>query len=285
MTATATSLSVSSAAPRPVRARPAWERDLAGKGLARDDEAELVRRAQAGDRAATERLIEAHLRLVYSVARRYRCRSHSLEDLVQEGIVGLIMGIERFEPAHGCRLSTYALHWVRQAIARAAGRTDRLIHVPAQTTAEIRRLTRIRDERRQALGREPTDWELAETSGMDEERVRRLLGMNPETVSYEILVGAEQDASLLELAEDPNAVDPEQDVLREDAHEQVRRLVARLSPRERQVLEERFGLNGRTPCTLEELSRAMRLTREGVRQIEARAIRKLRHALRSAQWG
>ncbi len=261
----------------------AWQPE-AGAVLERHSEADLVARAQRGDTEAMERLVETHTRLVYSIARRYRCRSLALEDLVQEGTVGFIMAVKRFDPGHGCRLSTYATHWIRQAIARAAGYTDRMIHVPAQTHAEIRRLGQIRDHLARELGREPGAWELAEAAGVEEGRVRRLLDGTPEPVSLEALVGEDQDTSLLDLAEDPAAVNPEQGALREGTRQQVRCLVESLRPREREVLEARFGLDGASHRTLEDLSRSMRLTREGVRQIEARAIRKLRHAMRSSQW-
>lgn len=258
--------------------------DAEPSGLTRIEEIRLVRRAQAGDRQAMDALIEANSRLICSVARRYRCRSHQMEDLVQEGALGLMLAVERFDPSHGCRLSTYALHWIRQSIARAAEQNDRLIHIPAQAGVEMRRLRKLRDDMQRDLGREPSDLELADRSGVDEGRVRQLLGTVEEPVSFDSMIGADQDASLLELAEDPTAVNPEHGAVQESYREQVRRVLETLRPREREVVEERFGLAGRHPVTLDELSRRLRMTREGVRQIEARAIRKLRHALRSAQW-
>lgn len=255
-----------------------------GSLLSRDEELTLIRRAQAGDRAAMDRLVRANVRLVSSVARRYRCRSFSTEDLVQEGVLGLILAIERFDTDRGCRLSTYALHWIRQAIARAAEQKDRLIHVPVQATAELRRLQKLREESQRVLGREPQDEELAEVTGIPVERVRRLLGTVQEPVSLEAMIGAEQDSPLLELAEDTEALNPETGALWEACQQDVRRLLASLRPRERQVVQDRFGLDGRTPQTLDEISRTLRISREGIRQIEARAIRKLRHALRESHW-
>ena len=252
--------------------------------LGRDEELRLIRSAQRGDRSAMDRLIRANVRLVSSVARRYRCRSFSTEDLVQEGILGLILAIERFDTARGCRLSTYALHWIRQAIARAAEQKDRLIHVPVQATMELRRLQKLREDFHRLEGREPRDEELAEVTGIPEERVRRLLGTIQEPVSLEAMIGTEQDSPLLEMAEDTDAVNPEQGALWEACQQDVRKLLAALRPRERQVVEERFGLDGRSPQTLDEISRTMRISREGIRQIEARAIRKLRHALRESHW-
>jgi RNA polymerase sigma factor (sigma-70 family) len=252
--------------------------------LTRYEELTLIRRAQGGDRLAMDRLVRANVRLVSSVARRYRCRSFSTEDLVQEGILGLILAIERFDTARGCRLSTYALHWIRQAIARAAEQKDRLIHVPVQATAELRRLQKLREDFQRTYHREPREEELAEQSGIPEERVRKLLGTVQEPVSLEAMIGAEQDSPLLEMAEDPDAVNPEDDAVWEACQEDVRRLLQGLRPRERQVVQERFGLDGRSPQTLDEISRTMRISREGIRQIEARAIRKLRHALRESHW-
>lgn len=252
--------------------------------LTRMEERRLVARAQRGERAARERLIAAHSRLVWSVARRYRCRTHATEDLAQEGMLGLMLAIDRFDATRECRLSTYALHWIRQAIARAASQTDRMIHVPAQATAEIRRMRRVRDERQQALGRELSDGELANECGVDEARVARLFAALQDAVSYDTPVGDGQEASLLELAEDQSAPNPEAGAVRESYREEVRRLVAELRPRERDVLIQRFGMNGCSPRTLDELSRELKITREGVRQIEARAIRKLRHALRNSHW-
>jgi RNA polymerase primary sigma factor len=252
--------------------------------LARDEELSLIRRAQAGDRMAMDRLIQTNVRLVASVARRYRCRSFSTEDLVQEGILGLILAIERFDTSRGCRLSTYALHWIRQAIARAAEQKDRLIHVPVQATAELRRLQKLREDFARMEGREPREEELAEATGIPEERVRRLLGTVQDPVSLEAMIGTEQDSPLLEMAEDPDAVNPEEGALWQACQQDVRRMLAALRPRERQVVQERFGLDGRSPQTLDEISRQMRISREGIRQIEARAIRKLRHALRESHW-
>jgi RNA polymerase primary sigma factor len=262
---------------------PSWGYSSDVPLLERAEELALVRRARAGDHAAMSRLIAANIRLVYSVARRYRCRTHSLEDLVQEGILGLMLAVERFDETRGCRLSTYALHWIRQSIARAAEQNDRLIHMPAQAKSELRQLRKLVDQQR-AVGREPSEAELAAASGLSEERVQQLLGSVQEPVSLEASVGTEQDCLLLELAEDPDAVNPEHDAVKDAYREQVRELVSCLRPRERWVVEERFGLAGGSPRTLDELSQRLRISREGVRQIEVRAIRKLRHALRCSQW-
>lgn len=252
--------------------------------LSRECEAGLIRSAQRGDRRALERLIQGNARLVYKVARRYRCRSYSTEDLVQEGVVGLILAVERFDPDRGCRLSTYAMHWIRQTIARAVEQNDRLIHVPMQRAAEVRRLLRVLSERQQYSGRAPSVVELAEETGLEVARVDELMVTAPDALSLDALVGTEQDASILEIAADPAATSPEQNALLGAYRQQVRHLVRDLRPRERTVLEERFGFDGRSPRTLEELSRTLCVSRERVRQIEAQAIRKLRHALANADW-
>lgn len=251
--------------------------------LRRCDEAGLIRRAQSGDRQAVERLVRANMGLVYKVSRRYRCRTYSLDDLVQEGVVGLITAIERFDGSRGCRLSTYAVHWIRQAIARAVEQNDRLIHVPMHLHAEVRRVIRLREDLQQQLGRSPTDEELGRVAGLPEERVGQILGAAQEVVSLECSIGPEQDGSLLELCEDETVRDPEDDAIARMYRQQLRALLADLRPRERQILEERFGFEGRHPCTLDDISRRMRISRERVRQIETAAIRKLRRALCAAQ--
>lgn len=255
-----------------------------GLRLRRDQETALIQRAQHGDRVAMERLIEVNTRLIYKVARRYRCRSYSTEDLVQEGVLGLILAVERFDVGRGCRLSTYAMHWIRQSIARAVEQNDRLIHVPMHTSAEVRRLLKLHEEQHQSLGRAPTGEELSLLSGISEERIVELMRTLQDALSLEAMVGVEQDASFLDLAEDPSAASPELDALRGAYRQQVRRLICDLRPRERTVLEERFGFDGRHPRTLDELSQALHVSRERVRQIEAQAIRKLRNALHTTEW-
>ena len=252
--------------------------------LRREDEGALILRAQSGDRTALERLINANVQLVYKVARRYRCRSYSLDDLVQEGVMGLIHAIERFDAERGCRLSTYAMHWIRQAIARAVEQNDRLIHVPMHTNAEVRRLMKIREEHHGTFGRPLSDCELAEATGLEEEKVAQLLATTQDAVSLEAMVGPENDGALLDVAKDTGARDPEEDALSGVYRQHLRTLLQDLRPRERQVLEERYGFHGRNPRTLEELSRLMRVSRERVRQIEVQAIRKLRRALSATHW-
>lgn len=274
---TALSPAVTSLPPPPAAQEPTV-------GLPRSLELRLLQRAQAGDRRAVERLVDAHIRLVYKVARRYRCRSYSLEDLVQEGVVGLMQAIRRFDPARGCRLSTYAMHWIRQAITRAVEQNDRLIHVPTHATADLRSLTQAREEFVRDHGRLPTESELSAATGIDEERIVALLGSAQDALSLETLVGHDQEVSILEMAEDPTALDPESDAVLGVYRRHLRSLVAELKPREREILEERYGFNGKSPRTLEDISRDLRVSRERVRQIEVQAMRKLRYALSRGQW-
>ena len=244
----------------------------------------LILRAQRGCGAALETLVHRHRRLVTRIASRYRCRSFTHEDLIQEGIVGLLHAIARWDQARECRLSTYAVHWIRQSIARAVEQNDRLIHLPVQSHHDIRRIAAVRESLERELRRHPSDAEVAAAAGVSEERLRALAGAADEAVSLEQVIGRENDLSLLEVTVDPEAPDPEGGALRQAYHAQLRALVRALRPRERWILEERYGFTGGHPQTLEELSRQLRVSRERVRQIEAQAIRKIRHALHLHHW-
>lgn len=251
--------------------------------LSEGEEQTLIRLTQSGDDGARERLLTQNMRLIYSIARRYHCRSLTLDDLVQEGIIGMLVAIERFDPTHGCRLSTYASHWIRQAIARAVEQNDRLIRLPVHATTELRLLESARVELRQSLHREPDTDEVAEACGMPTERVRQLIGAT-EPVSLEQLVGEDQDMQLGEIAVDEQAIDPEAGTLAGASIQELRRLLSILERRERTVIERRYGMDGKPPLSLQELSGHMGISREGVRQIELRALAKLRRALRASQW-
>ncbi len=253
------------------------------QSLSEADELALIRRTQSGDDRARERLIAQNMRLVYSIARRYRCRSLTLDDLVQEGVIGLLTAIERFDSTHGCRLSTYASHWIRQAITRAVEQNDRLIRLPVHASSELRQLELTRTELRQQLQRDPDVDELADASALSSERVRQLLGAT-EPVSLESLVGEDQDMQLGEIAADENAVDPEQGTLAGAGAEELRRMLTLLEARERRVIEMRYGLTGQPAMSLQDMSARMGISREGVRQIEVRALARLRRALRAAHW-
>ncbi|MFN3649492.1 MAG: RNA polymerase sigma factor RpoD/SigA [Armatimonadota bacterium] len=267
----------------PVRA---WGRGPASASVrparsTREEEAALVLAARRGDRRAMERLISAHLRLIHQIARRYRCRSYTQEDLVQEGVLGLLAAVDRFDEQRGYRLSTYALFWIRQAIARAVEQNDRIIHLPLQVSADLRRLSRLADDRQQTLGRAPNPEELAQATGIDPRRLTQVRSAPDDAVSFEALLGADQDTSLLDLTEDPDAVNPETWALRDADQQRLQAMVQALPAREREILVQRYGLGGAPAVTLEQLSQRMRISRERVRQLEVRALSRLRQAART----
>jgi len=241
----------------------------------------LIARAQQGDAAARERLIRANLRLVFSVAHRFRCRMLGLEDLVQEGIIGLITAVERFDLTRGCRLSTYATHWIRQAITRAIEQNDRLIRLPVHAGAELRKVHRAAKDLQQSLKREPSVDDLAHACDLSPERIQHLLDSSMEPISLEALIGGESDAPLLDFTADQRSADPADDTVHEEGMESLQRLLDLLRPRERLVLTARYGLDGSKPSSLRDLSEQVGMSREGVRQIEARALKKLRRAHRA----
>lgn len=247
------------------------------KSLDRYEELQLVRQAKEGSSEALEQLIRAHAGLIFRTAKRFRCRSYSLEDLVQEGVIGMTVAIRHFEPERGHRLCTYALFWVRQTISRAAEQNDRLIHLPASFRTELRRLAAA-EQRIGANGSAKT-LELADATGLSEERVTAMLSAAPDAGSLEELAGGERESSVLDLTEDPSAPNPEQSALHDELCAQIGRALSILTMRERTVLSERFGLSGNEPRTLDDLSRQLSLSRERVRQIEATALRKLRSSL------
>jgi RNA polymerase primary sigma factor len=250
-----------------------------GPPLARGEELALVQRAQGGDSCALQQLIDANVGLVYAQARRYRCRSHTLEDLVQEGFIGFLAGVQRFDPDWGCRLSTYVLHHVRQSIGRAVERHDRHIQIPSEPASAIRRLQSHEERLHGELGRPPLEREIADASGHSEERIQELRSMVPEPVSYDAALEHEGSAGLLDLIADPNGVDPEQGAMAEAFQEQIQGLVAKLRGRERTIVEERFGLQGGGVRTLRELGAALGISAEAVRLAERRALHKLRRQM------
>ena len=247
------------------------------------EERRLIERAQGGDDRARERLVEMNMRLVYSIARRYRCRSLMLDDLVQEGAIGLLMAIDRFDMGQGCRLATYATHWIRQSITRAVERGDRLIRLPVQASGELRQVENARAALQQRLNREPDVDEIAAECGFSSQRVSDLLGaIDP--VSLDTLIGPDQEVALSEVAVDEDAVDPEAGTLAEAGGHVLRRVLERLDARERRVVEMRYGLSGQSPLTLKDVSVALGISREGARQIEVRALARLRYALHAEEW-
>jgi RNA polymerase primary sigma factor len=247
--------------------------------LTAQEEVALATRARQGDMEARRLMMEANIRLVMSIARRYTCKSMTFDDLVQEGIVGLLEAINKFEVARGNRFSTYATYWIRQAIVRAIEKQDRMIRLPVYGCDAARRIERTQVSMSESLGRQPSEEEVAHATGLPVRLVRTVRQYGQDPLSLDVLVGDSDETVFADLVVDAEATDPEETALDSMDRQVLLERVRTLEPREQLVIEKRFGLFDGQMHTLKEIAEQLKMSREGVRHVQLRALRKLRDAL------
>ena len=244
--------------------------------LTQEEEVELTRAVQVGNKVARQRLIESNMRLVINIAKTYRNRSIPLEDLIQEGAIGLMQAAERFDPDKGFRFSTYATHWIRQAIGRAIDNKSKAIRLPAHVSQSLRKVEREKVRLSRELGMDPSPEQLASAMGISAKKLLTLIQSSQELLSLDMTVGDSGGMTLGGLIKDNKNTDPETMILSQEMIEELQRIICELNEREQRVMRLRFRLDGSEAPLQEDIAKELKLSRERVRQIEVQAIKKLR---------